>query len=159
MTNLTDLAVSGASTVGGTLDITGALTVGGSSTIGGASLAKYSQSFLFSEMTDADATGTLELSTTIPIGAYVLACNCTALVGFTNDTSATVTVGDGSDVDRYMTGTPSVFTTAANGVALGIPSGVPYHAAAKTPTVVITTNADFTSVNAGSMTLEIFYLT
>lgn len=143
-----------------TAGFVGALTgtIGGE-TISG-SLVKVSETILFSAFTDGGAAaGTKALATQIPVGARVLGLHLTALTGFTGDTSAVVIIGDGTDTDRYMTGTPSVFTTAANGMSLGIPSGVPYHDTAKTITVTVTSAADFTAVAAGSMTVEYFYLT
>jgi len=44
-------------------------------------------------------------------------------------------------------------------MAAGIPSGTRYHDTAATVRLTITTNADFTSVSAGSVTVELFYLT
>jgi hypothetical protein len=64
----------------------------------------------------------------------------------------------GGDTDRYMTGTPSVFTTAAQGVDLGVPSGTAWHTAAAVPTALITSAADFTNVVAGALTLKLFYV-
>ena len=79
------------------------------------------------------------------------------LTGFSGDTSAVMTVGDGSDVDRYNTGTPDVFTTNASGADMGVVSGTAWHDAAATVTVTITSGADFTSVSAGTATIAIFY--
>lgn len=111
-------------------------------------LVKLTETVAYDDFTDnEDATGT-----------YALAA-ITAVTGFAGDTSATITIGDGTDVDRYHTGTPSVFATAANGVAVGSPSGVLYHDAAKTPTLIVTSATDFSSVSAGSVTVELFYLT
>ena len=45
----------------------------------------------------------------------------------------------------------------ASGVDLGVVSGTAWHDDAKTVTVTITTNADFTSVNAGTITCAVFY--
>lgn len=114
----------------------------------------------YSAFTDGGSTsGTYDLTTgTIPAGAFVLGAYLTALTGFTGDTSAVLTVGDGTDVDRYNTGTPSVFTTSATGLDLGVPSGAEYHAAAATVTLTVTSNADFTSVSAGSLTIRIAYI-
>lgn len=124
------------------------------------SLVKVSETIGYASFTDGGATsGTKALAAQIPAGARFIGCQITALTGFTGDTSAAVIIGDGSDTDRYMTGTPSVFTTAAGGISLGIPSGVLYHDAAKTVTVTVTSAADFTAVSAGSMTVEYFYLT
>ena len=128
--------------------------------LNGVQIRKITQTVLFSQFTDgAAAAGTFDLTEPIPVGAIVLQACLTNIVGFTGDTSAAITVGDGSDVDRYNTGTPSVFTSIANGIALGVPSGVQYHAVQKTVVLTVTSNADFTSVSAGSVTIEIYYLT
>lgn len=129
-------------------------------TINGVQLKKISQTVLYSQFTDGGAAvGTFDLTEVIPVGAIVLYASLTNIVGFAGDTSAAITVGDGTDVDRYNTGTPSVFTTVAAGIALGVPSGVQYHAVQKTPKLTVTSAADFTSVSAGSITIEIYYLT
>lgn len=133
--------------------------VSGITTFG--SIVKIEETVSYSDFTDGGAAaGTYDLTvSTIPAGATVVACAVTAVTGFTGDTSAVLTVGDGSDVDRYNTGTPSVFATAANGVAVGIPSGTVYHASEATVTLTVTSASDFTSVSAGSLTIEIYYLT
>ena len=148
MTNLTDLTVD-------SLAVNGAAGV---TTMG--PLVKLAETVTFDQMTDVTTTGTYDITVgTIPAGATFLYAALVALTGFAGDTSAVITIGDGSDGDRYNTGTPDVFTTAANGVALGAPSGVVYHDTAATITVTVTTNADFSSVSAGSLSLEFYYLT
>ena len=125
----------------------------------GTAIKKITQTVLFSEFTDGGATaGTFNLTTQIPVLATVLCSKVKAITGFAGDTSAVLTIGDGTDADRYNTGTLDVFSTLANGIATGIPSGVQYHDTAKTVTLTVTTNADFTSVNAGSLTVEIDYI-
>lgn len=150
MTNLTDLTLSGALSVGA---VSGVTTVG--------SLTKLTETVAYSDFTDGGATvGTYDLTVgTIPAGALYVGTAVTAVTGFAGDTSAALTIGDGTDVDRYNTSTVNVFATAASGVAAGLPSGVLYHAAAKTVTLTITTAADFTSVSAGSVTVSLYYLT
>jgi predicted RecA/RadA family phage recombinase len=140
-------------------DVTGRVELRGDLDAG--NIVKISETIAYDDFTDGGSTsGTYAMTVgQIPAGAFFLQSLCTALTGFAGDTSAVITIGDGTDVDRYNTGTPDVFTTAANGIALGVPSGVQYHDAAKTVTVTITTAADFTSVSAGSVTLELFYLT
>lgn len=122
-------------------------------------IVSYQQTITRAEFTDGGSTaGTLDLSTTIPAGAVFLRALITDLTGFIGDTSATVIIGvTGGDTDRYMTGTPSVFTTAAAGVDLGAPSGTAWHTAAAVPTVLITSAADFTNVSAGQMTVTLFW--
>ena len=155
-TNLDNLALGGTLAVTGATAFTGAVTTAATQAIP----VKFTETVAFGDFTDGGgASGTIALTNTIPVGAFVVCATCTAITGFTGDVSAVATLGDGSDVDRYNTGTPSVFTTAANGIALGVPSGVQYPAAAATVTVTVTTNANFTAVSAGSLTVEFYYLT
>lgn len=119
---------------------------------------KLSATIAYDDFTDnEDTTGTYEFASDIPVGAMVLGIAITDVTGFTGDTSAVITVGDGTDVDRYNTGTPNVFATA-DAVDPGVVSGVPFHAAAKTPTVILTSATDFGAVSAGNMKIDIFYV-
>jgi hypothetical protein len=103
------------------------------------------------------ASGTIVLPGTIPLGAIVTHAKYTNVTGFTGNTSATLTIGDGTDADRYMTGTPSVFATI-DAVSVGNPSGTAYHAAAiSTITATMAGNTDFTAISAGEVTVSIFY--
>ena len=128
---------------------------------GGLRLAKVSETFDYdsSSVVDSGTTGTYTFTSEIPAGAIVLATKIVVGAGFAGDTSAVVTVGDGTDVDRYMTGTPDVFTTAASGVECGVPSGDKLVTTANAPVVIVTTAADYTSVSAGSMTVTVYYIT
>ncbi len=110
-----------------------------------------------SAFTDGGSTsGTYALKTQVPAGAFVERCFLVDVTGFTGDTSAVIIVGDGTDTDRYNTGTPSVYTTAT-ALDLGAVSGTAIHTAAKTVTITITSAADFTSVTAGSLTIRLYY--
>lgn len=110
------------------------------------------------DFTDGGSTsGTYNLKTQIPAGAFILRTLVQDVTGFTGDTSAALIVGDGTDTDRYNTGTPSVFTTATM-ITMGVPSGTLEHTAAKTVTLTVTSDADFTNVTAGQLTIKIFYL-
>ena len=124
-------------------------------------LGVLTQTVKVSEFTDGGGTsGTFVLTPTIPVGAYVLNTTLIYVTGFAGDVSATITVGDGSDVDRYNTGTPSVFSTVAQ-LAMGVPSGTKEHATAATITLTITSNSDFTLVQtngSGQLTIRIYYL-
>jgi hypothetical protein len=93
----------------------------------------------------------------IPVGATVLRTSVTGVGAFLGDTSAVLTVGDGTDVDRYNTGTPSVFAAAVQ-ITAGIPSGVAEHVAAIKPVLTVTSAADFTAVTAGALTIRILYM-
>ena len=123
-----------------------------------ARLVSYQQTVAFSEFTDGGgAAGTFNLSAVVPAGAVFLRSIIDQITGFTGDTSAVITIGDGTDVDRYNTGTPSVFTTAAEGVDAGAPSGTLWHTAAKTVVLTVTSAADFTAVAAGSVRITLFW--
>lgn len=116
------------------------------------------QTIKFSELTDGGSTaGTIDLTEKIPAGAWVLRTVLQNVTGFTGDTSAVIIVGDGTDVDRYNTGTPSVFTTAV-AIDLGAPSGTQIHVLENTVTVKITSATDWGLVTAGQMTIRIYYL-
>lgn len=111
----------------------------------------------FSEFTDVDSTGTLVLNCTIPEGAFfkrAYLVNNTAAEG---ESTLTIQIGDGSDVDRYTTGTPSV-ATAADILDLGIPSGTDVHVdAIATVTVTLTEDDDFTDITAWAATVVMEY--
>lgn len=112
-----------------------------------ARLVTYKQTVAVAQFTDGGSTsGTLALDCSIPAGAVFVQSMIKGVVGFAGDTTATIIIGDGTDTDRYNTGTPSVFATASDGVDLGVPSGTKFHSTAKTPTVTITGTADFTSI-------------
>lgn len=117
-----------------------------------------SQRIAYTDFTDGLSTsGTKALTETIPAGAWVIQTLLENVTGFTGDVSATILVGDGTDTDRYSTGTPSVFTTAT-AIDLGVPSGTKVHTAEKTVTVTVTSGSDWGLVVAGAMTVNIFYL-
>lgn len=96
------------------------------------------------------AVGTKTMAAAIPAGARFLFTTIHSIVGFAGDTSAVITLGDGSDGDRYNTGTPDIFSTAAAGVDMGAPSGTAWHADAIAGVVAtVTSAADITPVLAG----------
>lgn len=131
--------------------------VGASRTYG--VLAKLEETFAFDDFTDGGgAVGTMVFTGALPAGAVVLASKVVVGAGFAGDASAALTIGDGTDVDRYNTSTIDIFTTAAAGVQSGVPSGSKLLTAANSPTLTVTTAADFTSVSAGSVTVAIYYL-
>lgn len=107
------------------------------------------------------AVGTYQMLGSVPAGAILVLSKITPVAGFAGDTSAVIIVGDGSDTDRYHTGTPSIFATAAAGVECGIVSGTKLLTALNRPTLTVTTATDFTAAvtNAsGIVKVEIFYI-
>jgi hypothetical protein len=124
-------------------------------------IGTINESVLFSEFTDGGgAAGTYVMKSKIPVNARVLGCVIIPEIGFTGDTSAAITVGDGSDVDRYNTGTPSVYTTATERttIAAGLVSGVQLHVAEIFPTITITSGSDWGLVTAGRVYVEIHFI-
>lgn len=123
-------------------------------------LKSYQQTITLAQFTDGGgAAGTKALNVTIPAGAVYLQTIATALTGFAGDTTATMIVGvTGGDTDRYSTGTPSCFTTAAQGLDLGVPSGTKWHTADAVPTCLITAGSDWGLVTAGAVTLTLIWL-
>jgi len=106
-----------------------------------------------------DTTGTYEFTDLLPAGAVVQQTMISDVTGFAGDTSAVVTIGDGTDVDRYNTGTPNVFADADD-ISAGAVSGTAYDADEETPTVIVTTDSDFglaVTNGSGEMTITIFY--
>jgi hypothetical protein len=126
----------------------------------GARLASIQQTVALADFTDGGSTsGTVVLRDSIPVGALAVQTLIDDVTGFAGDTSAVMTVGDGTDADRYNTGTPNVFATAT-AVAAGAVSGTALHTTAvDTVTVTVTSAADFSSVTAGQATITIFYYT
>jgi hypothetical protein len=118
------------------------------------------QTFTVGQFTDVGAgVGRLDLSTTVPVGSRLLNCSLYISGAFLGDVTAVVTVGDGTDVDRFNTGTPSVFT--AGHKDMGAVSGTAYVATAITPRVTITTASEFGAAQlngTGRGTIRLNYL-
>jgi hypothetical protein len=121
-----------------------------------------SETVTVAQFTDGGSTsGTYQMAGSLPAGAVLLRSKVGPMVGFAGDTTAVLIIGDGSDVDRYNTGTVNVFTTAAVGVDAGIPSGLGLLTAANQPTITITGGADFTAIvtdGHGVVTVAIYYI-
>jgi hypothetical protein len=128
--------------------------------LGTPKFATYQETFSVADMTDnTDDTGEIELNVSIPVGSVFVRSFITGVTGFAGDTSAVVTIGDGTDVDRYNTGTPNVFATATS-IDAGVPSGTVYHATAIAPVVTITSATDFTDVvtdGSGEVTITLMW--
>lgn len=117
------------------------------------------ETFAFGDFTDGSGTsGSMQFTGSVPKGAVLLGSKLLVSAGFAGDTSAVLIVGDGSDTDRYHTGTPDVFSTAASGVEMGVPSGNKLLTSANQPTVKVTAASDWGAVSAGVMTISIYYI-
>lgn len=111
-----------------------------------------------SEFTDGGSTaGTLVLDEQIPDKAYfekTLLRNLT--VTGASITTLVIIVGDGTDTDRYNTGTPSI-AADADIIVMGAPSGTREHVDAKSVTLTVTEGSDFGDVTTLSFTIQLFY--
>lgn len=112
----------------------------------------------FGDFVDGGSTvGTYTSPDQIPAGAVVgHPISVQVITPFTGDVSAALTVGDGTDVDRYNTSTIDAFAAAGHRDA-GLVSGAKGHSAAVNVVLTITTNADFTSVAAGKLRVVVPY--
>lgn len=104
------------------------------------------------------AVGTIALTAKLPKDAVVSHAVVKVQEGFAGDTSAAMTIGDGTDVDRFNTSTINVFADAEDGIAAGPPSGARHCTAEVTITLTITTAADWGSVSAGKLSVRIYYV-
>lgn len=150
-TTVASVALSGDATLANT----GALT------LAVPKLVVLTETHLASVFADGSgASGTKVMAGTIPAGAILIGSKVIVGTGLSEDTSCVLIIGDGSDTDRYNTSTIDVFTTAANGVESGAPSGDKLITSNNSPTLTITSNADITGVIAGSgsITVSIFYI-
>jgi hypothetical protein len=115
------------------------------------------ETFALADFTDGGAAvGTVTFAGDIPVGAEVSRTDLREITGFAGDTSATIQIGDGTDVDRYTTGTPSVFTTAEM-VDAGAVSGTAIHVTAVSPVATITSGSDWGAVTAAKLTVAIWF--
>jgi hypothetical protein len=103
------------------------------------------------------ASGTYTCALAIPQGARILGIRVQVPIGF-NDGDCTLQVGDGTDVDRYMTGTVDIADDAATGVDAGLPSGVLFHATAINPVLTATQASDWDFVTDGRVIVTFLYV-
>lgn len=120
-------------------------------------IRSWSEYVTHADFTDGGgATGTWQSAFSIPKGAIILGVEFLLLQAWTGDTS-TLTIGDGSDVDRYNTGTPSGSTAQPEGLDVGVPSGDEIHSAAVQPVVTVTSGTSFSSLSGGRFIIRFIY--
>lgn len=118
-----------------------------------------SESFVVGDFTDnADATGYVDFTGSIPVGAIVLGWKAVTATGFTGDTTAVAQVGVAGTLDRFSSiTTNSVFAAGTVG-AQPADDASAFCAAETTPRVTVTGGSDFGSVAAGATTVTLAYL-
>lgn len=124
----------------------------------GMGIRKVAQWVDYSDFTDAtDTHGTLTMSAKLPAGAFVLGTKVSVQTGFTGDTSCTLAIGKSSSASEFTDGTTVNIYTAAD---VGESPADPLEFIASEASVYLyaTSAADWTSVSAGKMLVEVFYL-
>ncbi len=129
----------------------------------GMGIRKISQLIRFGDFTDdgSDAIGDLTMNTTIPAGSFILGCKATVKTGFSGDTTATMKVGTSKDGAQISGNTTiDVLSAARNLVkAAFISSDAGLIAVGSDATIYVgvTGGADFGSISAGLMLVEVYY--
>jgi hypothetical protein len=128
----------------------------------GMGIRKVSQIIKFSDLVDSGATGTKTLNKQIPAGSFVIGSKVTVSEGFAGDVSAVLKLGNAGDDNAYsQASTHNVFAKARNLVKSAIISadvGVIANGSDTSVIAVVTVDADYTSVSAGKMLIEVYYL-
>jgi len=126
---------------------------------GGFAIKTLSQYLALADFTDnTNATGYADFDSQLPAGALVLGWKAEVHAGFAGDTTAVVQVGIAGALDDFSAVTTrSVLAPGTVGSITKVGSGA-YINAAVTPRVTVTGGADFTSINAGAMTVTLFYI-
>jgi len=123
----------------------------------GMGISKVSQWVKYSDFTDGGSTsGTLDLTQTLPVGAFVLGTKVKVTTGFSGDTTATLAVGNTSDTNKYTDNT-TVNVLAAATVGESAEDPLEFIASATTVRLTVTGAVAFSSIGAGKMLVEVFY--
>jgi len=116
----------------------------------------------YTDFTDGGAAaGTYDASDKkLPAGSRVLGCRLTLQAPFTGDTTAVAIAGTSTDDDAFYETAENVFAalTAAKYGAPATYNTDDFLTAETTIRITVTSGADFTAVNGGQLTVEVFYL-
>jgi hypothetical protein len=123
--------------------------------------SSHTETFAIASFTDnTNTTGYKDFARQLPKNSLVIGWKAVVSTGFTGDTSATVIVGISGDTDAFSSVTTnSCYAAGTVGCGAGAASTNQFCAAATTPRVTVTGNADFTSITAGSMKITLYYVT
>lgn len=126
----------------------------------GLGLRSVKQRIKYSELTDSTTTGTITLNKAIPAYAMVIGTKITTHTAFTGgtNTTATITVGATAGEDDWTAGgsAGSVYTA---GTLMTLSETVLEVQTSEADVIArVTVSADYTTISAGEMTIEVFYL-
>ena len=126
----------------------------------GLGIRSVKQKIGYGELTDSGVTGTITLNKDIPAYAMVIGTKITTHTAFTGGTNstATITVGATAGEDDWVGGSSagSVFTA---GVLMVLSETVlEVQTSAADVIARVTVSTDWTTITAGELTIEVFYL-
>lgn len=129
----------------------------------GMAFRKVSQVVELADITDdGGADGTLNLGKQIPAGSFVVGSKVTVAEGFVGDTTAVLSVGTAGDANEYSGNTThNILEKVSNSVRsafISADAGLVAESAAIDVLLTVTGGADFTSITAGKLLVEVFYL-
>lgn len=118
-----------------------------------------SQEVDHADFTDnGDATGYIDLTTQLPVGAIPLGVKYVVSEGFAGDTTAVVQTGVAGDLDRFSSVTDQsvlAIATVGHGVPADACDGI---GGAQTIRVTVTGGVDWGNITAGTMVVTIYFL-
>ena len=126
----------------------------------GLGIRSVKQVVKYSDMTAATTTGTLTLGKSIPAYAMVIGSKCSITVAFTggSNTTATLVIGATTGEDDWTAGGSmgSVYTT---GILMKLAETyLEVQTSAADVIAQIAVNSAFSTITAGEMLIEVFYL-
>lgn len=124
-------------------------------------LKHFEETVVLADFTDnTNTTGYVDLTNQLPAGAIPVGWVAEVTEGFTGDTTAVLQLGVAGDLDRFSAvTTPSVLAPGTVGAsALGRAEALNGVGAAVTIRATVTGTADFTSIEAGAMTIKFYYI-
>ena len=126
----------------------------------GLGLRSVKQRIKFGELTDSSTTGTITLNKAIPAYAMVLGTKITTHIAFTGGSNSTATIKVGATAgedDWTAGGSPGSVYSA--GILMALSETVLEVQTSEADVIAqITVSADWTTISAGEMTIEVFYL-
>ncbi len=126
--------------------------------MGAVGLGAIEQTVAFGDFTDVAANGYIDLDDAIPVGAVVIGWRCVIATGFANDTTAIVEVGIGGNTAIFSADTAQSVLAAATVASASLAASSGDSAGAGTTVrVTVTGGSDFTAINAGEMTVRVWF--
>ena len=130
----------------------------------GMGIRKVAQIVKYGDFTDdgSDANGDLTLDKSVPAGSFIIGSKVTVKTGFTGDSTAVLAIGASANDNEYSGNTThNVFAAARNLVKAAFITADAGLGAVGSDQIIyltLTGGADFTSISAGEMLVEVYYL-